>query len=154
MKNRELNRELNKPTETTDELNTDRKFNPFYYAPNRMENESVVKKLTKSIGIGDEKKKTLKTEFIYLNQLTDYNGHQLTLKLSNDKEISLIVKKGTREEEVAEWSIKEMTKRMGKKNDNISEKLVVKLLREKQLGVNFNVKTKDHGTKWRALKGR
>lgn len=137
----------------TIEIQTKSTLRPFYLTPNRIENQSVVVKLTSLIGEDIEGVKTLKTDYISLKRVTIYNGNYITLR-SDDKKVFMYVSMSDGLFFRCDWNIKDIVSNLKSKNigKRVTTSMVKNLINEGKLQVKFNVsKIKDHGTIWKIV---
>ena len=128
------------------------KVKPFFLAPKKQDDKSMIKFLKENFGIVQEYVSTFKTEFISCNSYTNYNGARLSLQLTQDGTIHLELSSTKGVFILNCWDIDSIVKTINQKNIGLklTKDSIVYYLLKGQLKVKFNVShIKDHGTQWK-----
>lgn len=126
----------------------------FYFGP-KTDSKGSVNHLKYNLGIKVNETFTFTTPFINGEKSTDYNGHNLSLLVKDDK-VLLNMNQGTISLLIECWDLGELTEFFAVKNlkcENISKELVSTFISTGRLRVKFNVGIdKNHGTIWKLIK--
>lgn len=128
------------------------KVKPFFLAPKKQDDKSMIRFLKDNFGISKDKVLTFKTEFISCNSFTYYNETKLSLNLTEDGNVYLQLSSSKGIFALDCWDLDSIVKSFNSKNSGLSitkDSIVYYLLKGK-LKVKFNVShIKDHGTQWK-----
>jgi hypothetical protein len=123
----------------------------FYFGP-KINSKGSVNHLKYNLGIKVNEIFTFTTPFIDGAKATDYNGHNLSLVVKDDK-VLLSMNQGDKSLLIDCWNLEELTDFFALKNlrcRNITKAYISNLISLGRLRVKFNVGIdKNHGTMWK-----